>query len=121
MALAFVTQTTRQMRPVNFIIQQDSHGFGNVLGIVDSVNQVQKNLSGMLKIVFCEEHSGTSYHHQAAIITHASPSQFTLYSSKLHPPLLMYVYSLVVRRANHIYPALGVMQFKGSSEIVIVT
>lgn len=52
MALAFVTQTTKQTRPVNFIIQRDSHGFGNVSGSMDIVNQEEKNLSGVLKILF---------------------------------------------------------------------
>jgi len=42
---------------------------GMHLGRVESVNQVQKNLRGMLKITFCDESSGTRYQHQAAIIT----------------------------------------------------
>lgn len=49
MALAFVTQTTQQMRPVNFIIQQVSRGFENALGSIVSLNQMQKNLSTILK------------------------------------------------------------------------
>lgn len=42
MLVAFVTQITKQMRPVNFIIQQDYHGFGNESGSMNSVNKVQK-------------------------------------------------------------------------------
>ncbi|TNN83188.1 Astrotactin-2 [Liparis tanakae] len=49
---------------------------GMHLGSGESVNQVQKNLRGMLKIMFCDESSGTRYQHRAAAITDARRSVY---------------------------------------------
>lgn len=96
MLVAFVTQITKQMRPVNFIIQQDYHGFGNESGSMNSVNKVQKknkkNLSGMLKILFYGECSGTTFYHQAAI----HQTHFLVYKIQLRLAV-----ACVVGGANH--------------------
>ncbi|KAM7368924.1 hypothetical protein PAMP_013227 [Pampus punctatissimus] len=117
MALAFVTQTAKQMRPVNFIIQQDSCVFGDALGSMDSVNQVQKNLSNTLKILFCDEWTG--YHHQIAIVTFSvycvqqPPTSYTL-TVNLHVKYVLSDCQIMHIMCLESYSSNAALRYRGS-------